>query len=105
MNKEVEIFVKKYNNSNIQPKYKFELVENNYYAWIYEVCNIKLFIMIKSVTETKVKLWCKRTGKNFIPIEIVEPSYSDIYNAVYKFLIESVENTEALIRAEANMKF
>ena len=36
MNKEIENFVGRYNNTFIPAKYKFELVEDLYYAWNYE---------------------------------------------------------------------
>lgn len=108
MNKEIQKFVEKYNNTLIPAKYNFELVENLYYAWNYEVSNIKLFVMIKSVFETKVVLNCRRSnkeGKKFTTVEITEPPYWDIYKTVYQFLVEAVENTEALIELEAKMKF
>ena len=110
MNKEIQKFVEKYNNTLIPAKYNFELVENLYYAWNYEVSNIKLFVMIKSVSETKVVLHCKRSnkiGRNFtsVEIELTEPPYWDFYQTVYHFLVEAVENTEALIELESKMKF
>lgn len=108
MNKEIQKFVEKYNNTLIPAKYNFELVENLYYAWNYEVSNIKLFVMIKSVSETKVVLNCRRSNKEskkFTTVEITEPPYWDIYKTVYQFLVEAVENTEALIELEAKMKF
>ena len=110
MNKEIQKFVEKYNNTFIPEKYKFELVENLYYAWNYKVSSIKLFVMIESVSETKVILTCRRSnkaGKKFtnVEIELTEPSYWNIYKTVYQFLVEAVENTEALIELEAKMKF
>ena len=63
MNKEIQNFVEKYNNKLILAKYKFELVEGSYYAWNCEVSHIKLFVMIKSVSETKVVLNCRRSNK------------------------------------------
>lgn len=84
------------------------MVEDSYYAWNCEVSHIKLFAMIKYVSETKIVLICKRSnkaGKKFTTIEITEPSYTDIYNTVYQFLGESVKNAEALVEAESNMKF
>lgn len=108
MNKEIQNFVEKYNNKLILAKYKFELVEGSYYAWNCEVSHIKLFVMIKSVFETKVVLNCRRSnkeGKKFTTVEITEPPYWDIYKTVYQFLVEAVENTEALIELEAKMKF
>ena len=108
MNKEIQNFVEKYNNKLIPAKYNFELVENLYYAWNYEVSNIKLFVMIKSVSETKVVLHCKRSnkiGKKFTTVEITEPPYWDIYQTVYQFLVEAVGNAEAFVELEAKMKF
>ena len=37
MNKEIQKFVEKYNNTLIPAKYKFELVEDSYYAWNCEI--------------------------------------------------------------------
>lgn len=108
MNKEIENFVGRYNNTFILSKYKFELVEGSYYAWNYEVSHIKLFVMIKSVSETKVILHCRRSnkeGKKFTTVEITEPPYWDIYQTVYQFLVEAVGNTEAFVELEAKMKF
>ena len=97
MNKEIQNFVEKYNSTLIPAKYKFELVEGSYYAWNCEVSHIKLFVMIKSVSETKVVLNCRRSnkeGKKFTTVEIIEPPYMDIYNTVYHFLAEAVLNAE-----------
>lgn len=108
MNKEIETFVEKYNNTLIPAKYKFELVEGSYYAWNHEVSHIKLFVMIKLVSETKIILHCRRSnieGKKFTTVEITEPPYWDIYQTIYHFLVEAVENTEALIELESKMKF
>lgn len=108
MNKEIENFVGRYNNTFIPKKYKFELVEGLYYAWSYEISYVKLFVMIKSVSETKIVLNCRRSnkgGKKFTTVEITEPPYWDIYKTVYQFLVEAVGNTEALVELEAKMKF
>lgn len=110
MNKEIQKFVEKYNNTLIPAKYNFKLVDNLYYAWTYEISNIKLFVMIKSVSETKIVLHCKRSnkvGKKFtsVKIELKEPAYWDIYQTVYHFLVEAVEDTKALLELEAKMKF
>lgn len=108
MNKEIENFVGRYNNTFISSKYKFELVEGSYYAWNYEVSYIKLFVMIKSVSETKVILHCRRSnkdGKKFTTVEITEPPYWDIYQTIYQFLVEAVGNAEAFVELEAKMKF
>ncbi len=108
MNKEIQKFVEKYNNTLIPEKYKFELVENLYYSWNCEVSHIKLFVMIKSVSETKVVLHCKRSnkeGKKFTTVEITEPPYADIYNTVYQFLVETVKNSIELVELESKMKF
>ena len=108
MNKEIENFVGRYNNTFIPAKYKFELVEDLYYAWNYEISYVKLFVMIKSVSETKIVLNCRRSnkeGKKFTTVEITEPPYWDIYQIVYQFLVEAVGNTEALVELEAKMKF
>lgn len=108
MNKEIQKFVEKYNNTLIPAKYNFELVENLYYAWNYEVSNIKLFVMIKSVFETKVVLNCRRSnkeGKKFTTVKITEPPYADIYNTIYQFLVEAVKNTTELVELESKMKF
>ena len=108
MNKEIQKFVEKYNNTLIPEKYKFELVENLYYSWNCEVSHINLFVMIKSVSESKVVLNCKRSnkeGKKFTTVEITEPPYADIYNTVYQFLVETVKNSIELVELESKMKF
>lgn len=110
MNKEIQNFVEKYNNKLILAKYKFELVGGSYYAWNCEVSHIKLFVMIKSVSETKVVLNCRRSnsnkeGKKFTTVEITEPPYADIYNTVYQFLVEAVKNSIELVELESKMKF
>lgn len=108
MNKEIQNFVEKYNSALIPAKYKFELVEGSYYAWNCEVSHIKLFVMIKSVSETKVVLNCRRSnkeGKKFTTVEIIEPPYADIYNTVYQFLVEAVKNSIELVELESKMKF
>lgn len=64
--------------------------------------------MIKSVSETKIVLNCRRSnkeGKKFTTVEITEPPYWDIYQTVYQFLIDTVENAITLADAEAKMKF
>ena len=64
--------------------------------------------MIKSVSETKVILHCRRSnkeGKKFTTVEITEPPYWDIYQTVYQFLVETVGNIEAFVELEAKMKF
>ena len=108
MNKEIQKFVEKYNNKLILAKYKFELVEGLYYAWNCEVSHIKLFVMIKSVSETKIVLHCKRSnkvGNKFTTVEITEPPYADVYNTVYQFLVEAFKNSIELVELESKMKF
>ena len=64
--------------------------------------------MIKSVSETKVVLNCRRSnkeGKKFTTVEITEPPYADIYNTVYQFLVEGVKNSIELVELESKMKF
>lgn len=64
--------------------------------------------MIKSVSETKVVLNCRRSnkeGKKFTTVEITEPPYADIYNTVYQFLVEVVKNSIELVELESKMKF
>jgi hypothetical protein len=64
--------------------------------------------MIKSVSETKVVLKCRRSnkeGKKFTTVEITEPPYADIYNTVYQFLVEAVENSIELVELESKMRF
>ena len=64
--------------------------------------------MIKSVSETKVVLNCRRSnkeGKKFTTVEITEPPYADIYNTVYQFLVEAVKNSIELVELESKMKF
>ena len=60
--------------------------------------------MIKSVSETKVILHCRRS-KKFTTVEITEPPYADIYNTIYQFLVEAVKNTTELVELESKMKF
>lgn len=105
--RKVEKWIKK-SKTLIPAKYKFELVEGSYYAWNCEVSHIKLFVMIKSVSETKVVLNCRRSnkeGKKFTIVEIIEPPYADIYNTVYQFLVEAVKNSIELVELESKMKF
>ena len=64
--------------------------------------------MIKSVSETKVVLNCRRSNKEskkFTTVEIIEPPYADIYNTVYQFLVEAVKNSIELVELESKMKF
>ena len=97
-------FVEKYNKQNIPSKYKFYSNSFDVYFWKYEISNIHIKILIYEIKDNSIKFICQRNN-NFKEIEIVEPSYTDIYNAVYQFLVETVTNAEALAGAEANMKF
>lgn len=96
-------FVDRYNNNNILQKYKFQNIENGY-VWTYKIDSIELKVKIVKVTYLVVTLKCERNGK-VKEIELMEPPYADIYNTVYKFLIDTVENAITLADAEANMKF
>ena len=96
-------FVDRYNNNNILQKYKFQHTENGY-VWTRKIDSIELRVKIVKVTDLVVTLKCERNGK-VKEIELMEPPYADIYNTVYQFLIDTVENTIALADAEANMKF
>ena len=96
-------FVDRYNNNNILQKYKFKNTENGY-VWTYKIDSIELKVKIVKVTDLVVTLKCERNGK-VKEIELMEPPYADIYNTVYKFLIDTVENVITLAEAEANMKF
>lgn len=96
-------FVDRYNNNNILQKYKFQNTENGY-VWSYKIDSIELKVKIVKVTDLVVTLKCERNGK-VKEIELMEPPYADIYNTVYKFLIDTVENAITLADAEANMKF
>ena len=96
-------FVDRYNNNNILQKYKFQNTENGY-VWTYKIDSIELKVKIVKVTDLVVTLKCERNGK-VKEIELMEPPYADIYNTVYKFLIDTVENAITLEDAEANMKF
>ena len=96
-------FVDRYNNNNILQKYKFQNTENGY-VWTYKIDSIELKVKIVKVTDLVVTLKCERNGK-VKEIELMEPPYADIYNTVYKFLIDTVENAITLADAEANMKF
>ena len=91
------------NNNNILQKYKFQNTENGY-VWSYKIDSIELKVKIVKVTDLVVTLKCERNGK-VKEIELMEPPYADIYNTVYKFLIDTVENAITLADAEANMKF
>lgn len=59
-------------------------------------------VTILNVTEFAVILKCEHNGKSK-EIEIVEPSYMDIYNTVYHFLSEAVLNAEES-EEESNME-
>lgn len=96
-------FVDRYNNNNILQKYKFQNTENGY-VWTYKIDSIELKVKIVKVTDLVVTLQCERNG-NVKEIELTEPPYADIYNTVYQFLIDTVENAITLADAEANMKF
>lgn len=96
-------FVDRYNNNNILQKYKFKNTENGY-VWTYKIDSIELKVKIVKVTDLVVTLKCERNGK-VKEIELMEPPYADIYNTVYKFLIDTVENVITLAEAEAKMKF
>lgn len=72
--------------------------------WTYKIDAIELKVKIVKVTDLVVTLQCERNG-NVKKIELMEPPYADIYNTVYKFLIDTVENAITLADAEANMKF
>lgn len=84
-------------------KYKFKNTENGY-VWTYKIDSIELKVKIVKVTDLVVTLKCERNG-NVKEIELTEPPYADIYNTVYQFLIDTVENAITLADAEANMKF
>lgn len=96
-------FVDRYNNNNIPKKYKFKEIDD-YYTWTYKIDSNDLRVRILRVTETSVLLECER-NRNIKEIEITEPPYMDIYNSVYQFLVETVENVKALVEAEAALKF
>ena len=96
-------FVDRYNKQFIPLKFQFKEIEGCY-VWSYEKDSIDLKVTILNATEFVVTLKCERNGK-VKEIELMEPPYADIYNTVYQFLIDTVENTIALADAEANMKF
>ena len=101
----IDNFVERFNNSNIPQKYHFQEVLTFNYFWKYKVENVELSVGISSVHEGLVHLKCRRNKNLSTIITITEPQYTDIYTAVYQFLVESAENAEALADAEANMKF
>lgn len=101
----IDNFVERFNNSNIPQKYHFQEVLNFNYFWKYKVKNVELSVGISSIHEGLVHLKCRRNKNLSTIITITESLYTDIYTAVYQFLIESAENAEALADAEANMKF
>ena len=94
-------FVDRYNKQFIPLKFQFKEIED-YYAWTYETDSIDLKVTILNVTEFAVILKCEHNGKSK-EIEIVEPSYMDIYNTVYHFLSEAVLNAEES-EEESNME-
>ena len=94
-------FVDRYNKQFIPLKFQFKEIED-YYAWTYETDSIDLKVTILNVTEFAVILKCEHNGKSK-EIEIVEPSYMDIYNTVYHFLSEAVLNVEES-EEESNME-
>lgn len=101
----IDNFVERFNNSNIPQKYHFQKVLNFNYFWKYKVKNVELSVGISSVHEDLVHLKCRRNKNLSTIITITEPQYTDIYTAVYQFLVESAKNAEALAEAEDKMKF
>lgn len=101
----IDNFVERFNNSNIPQKYHFQKVLEFSYFWKYKVKNVELSVGISSVHEGLVHLRCRRNKNLSTIITITEPQYTDIYTAVYQFLVESAENAEALAEAEYKMKF
>lgn len=101
----IDNFVERFNNSNIPQKYHFQKVLEFSYFWKYKVKNVELSVGISSVHEGLVHLRCRRNKNLSTIITITEPQYTDIYTAVYQFLVESAENAEALSEAEDKMKF
>lgn len=101
----IDNFVERFNNSNIPQKYHFQKVWNFNYFWEYKVKNVELSVGISSVHEGLVHLKCRRNKNLSTIITITEPQYTDIYTAVYQFLVESAKNAEALAEAEGKMKF
>jgi len=101
----IDNFVERFNNSNIPQKYHFQKVLEFSYFWKYKVKNVELSVGISSVHEGLVHLRCRRNKNISTIITITEPQYTDIYTAVYQFLVESAENAEALAEAEYKMKF
>lgn len=101
----IDNFVERFNNSNIPQKYHFQKVLEFSYFWKYKVKNVELSVGISSVHEGLVHLRCRRNKNLSTIITITEPQYTDIYSAVYQFLVESAENAEALAEAEDKMKF
>lgn len=101
----IDNFVERFNNSNIPQKYHFQKVLEFSYFWKYKVKNVELSVGISSVHEGLVHLSCRRNKNLSTIITITEPQYTDIYTAVYQFLVESAENAETLAEAEYKMKF
>ena len=97
-------FVDRYNKQFIPLKFQFKENIENCYVWSYEKDSIDLKVTILNVAKAAVILKCERNGK-VKEIELMEPPYADIYNTVYKFLIDTVENVITLAEAEAKMKF
>lgn len=86
MDKEIEKFVKKYNEHVSVNKYRFELV-NDKYVWIYKVPYVELFVYIKSVKNNFVTIECTRDNVNYYPVYLKANSSKELYNKILEHLI------------------
>lgn len=51
MNKEIQKFVEKYNNTLIPAKYKFEMLDSGYYSWFTETTYTSLEVRLNVVED------------------------------------------------------
>ena len=57
MNKEIQNFVEKYNNTLIPAKYKFEMLDSGYYSWFTETTYTSLEVRLNVVEDDFLEMF------------------------------------------------
>lgn len=60
MNKEIQNFVEKYNNTLIPAKYKFEMLDSGYYSWFTETTYTSLEVRLNVVEDDFLEMFTKK---------------------------------------------